>query len=115
MTAQTTLHPMSYAKQPESAADDMKLAEEKQDANGRTSAAQFAGAGMLIAAVAIILGVFGAGFMRTRVERGFRHLFRRLADSAENIDIPLLLPLTLVETLLELLADRRIMVRQSVE
>ncbi len=90
-------------------------AQGERDGTGNVNTAKVAGVSLLVAGAAIIVAVFAAGFMRTRVERGFRRLFRRIADSAEEIEVPLLLPLTIAEVIREVLTDRRVMTPPSGE
>lgn len=57
-----------------------------------------------VAALAVV-ALFAAGLMRSPIER----TLRRLAETAEDIRVPLFIPVTLVETVRELVADRRAM------
>lgn len=117
MISQTSIQPQapSHVQPPGSSATGENIASGTPDADGGPSTTQVAGAGILVAAMALIVTVFVAGFMRTRVERGVRHTYRRLADIADDIDVPLLLPLTIVETIREVLAGRRVMAPPSGE
>ncbi len=60
------------------------------------------------AALAIVT-LFLAGFMRERTERGLRHL----VDRAEQIDVPLFLPVSFARAALELFTDRDISAKPS--
>jgi hypothetical protein len=61
----------------------------------------------LIAGGAILVAValFAAGFMRTGIEQAFR----RFVERVEEVDVPVLLPVTIAETVRELRTDMRIM------
>ncbi len=81
----------------------------ERDGQENINTAKVASISLLVAGAAIIVTVFAAGFMRTRVERGLGRLFSRIADSAAEIEVPLVLPLTIAETIREVLAGRRVM------
>jgi hypothetical protein len=61
----------------------------------------------LIAGGAILVAValFAAGFMRTGIEQALR----RFVERVEEVDVPVLLPVTIAETVRELRTDMRIM------
>ena len=61
----------------------------------------------LIAGGAILVAValFAAGFMRTGIERALRRVVDRFAE----VEVPVVLPLTIAETVRELRTDMRIM------
>jgi hypothetical protein len=61
----------------------------------------------LIAGGAILVAValFAAGFMRTGIEQALR----RFVERVEEVEVPVLLPLTIAETVRELRTDMRIM------
>ncbi|MGZ3581593.1 MAG: hypothetical protein ACXWQR_09490 [Ktedonobacterales bacterium] len=92
-----------------SIATGVNAAEGKQDENDAPSPAQVVGVGVLIAATAIIVGVFGAGFMRKRIEQTVRRLSRRVVDGSYDINVPLMLPVAIAEALREMLVGRRVM------
>lgn len=103
--------------QPQSVSVSHGSGEAQGEGNGtgNVNTAKVAGVSLLVAGAAIIVAVFAAGFMRTRVERGLGRLFRRIAESAEEIEVPLLLPLTIAEMIREVLTDRRVMAPPSGE
>ncbi len=102
-------------QQPGSFTPGLGEAQGEHDGHGDIHTAKVASVSLLVAGAAIIVTVFAAGFMRTRVERGLGRLFRRIADSADEIEVPLLLPLTIAETIREVLAGRRVMAPPSEE
>jgi hypothetical protein len=61
----------------------------------------------LIAGGAILVAValFAAGFMRTGIEQALR----RFVERVEEVEVPVVLPLTIAETVRELRSDMRIM------
>jgi len=61
----------------------------------------------LIAGGAILVAValFAAGFMRTGIEQALRRVVDRFAE----VEVPVVLPLTIAETVRELRTDKRIM------
>lgn len=67
----------------------------------------------MLVGVPLLAGValFVAGFMRAPIERAFR----RLVEAAEDIDVPLLLPVAVAEAVREVLAGRRAMADISAE
>lgn len=100
---------VSRSATPGSITTGVNASEGKQDENGAPSTSEVVGVGVLIAATAIIAGVFGAGFMGKRIEKTVRRLSRRIVDSSYDINIPLMLPLAIAETLREMLVGRRVM------
>lgn len=62
-------------------------------------------------AAVVAATLFVAGLMRSRIER----VVRRLIENAEDIDVPLSLPIAVVETVREVLADRRIVAESSAD
>ena len=65
---------------------------------GRTSVLVAGGA------ILVAVAIFGAGFMRAPIEQALR----RLRDRIEVVEVPLVLPVTIAETVRELRADSRI-------
>lgn len=62
-------------------------------------------------ALLVVITLFVAGFMRIRTERAARRMLERV----EDIEVPLLLPVTLAETAWELVAGRRSITELSAE
>jgi hypothetical protein len=56
-------------------------------------------------AILVAVGLFAAGFMRRPIEQAVR----RLADRLEGVELPLVLPATIAETVREIRANSRIM------
>jgi hypothetical protein len=56
-------------------------------------------------AILVAVALFAAGFMRTGIEQALR----RFVDRFEEVEMPVLLPLTIAETVRELRTDMRIM------
>ena len=62
-------------------------------------------------ALLVVITLFVAGFMRIRTERAAR----RMLEKVEDIEVPLLLPVTIAETAWELVAGRRSITELSAE
>jgi len=86
----------------------------KSEAPGKQGETQLAGKAehvarttTLIAGGAILVAValFAAGFMRTGIEQALRRVVDRFAE----VEVPVVLPLTIAETVRELRTDKRIM------
>ena len=55
--------------------------------------------------ILVAVALFAAGFMRTGIERALRRVVDRFAE----VEVPVVLPLTIAETVRELRTDMRIM------
>lgn len=62
-------------------------------------------------ALLVVIALFVAGVMRIRTERAAR----RMLEKVEDIEVPLLLPVTIAETAWELVAGRRSITELSAE
>jgi hypothetical protein len=56
-------------------------------------------------AILVTVALFAAGFMRTGIEQALRRVVDRFAE----VEVPIVLPLTIAETVRELCTDMRIM------
>jgi hypothetical protein len=100
---------MTREQQQGSIAEGLREAKGEQDRNVATTTPAVGGVGVLIGVALVIVGVFVAGLMGITTEQAVRRLFRRVVDSSYDINVPLLLPVAVVETVREMLVGRRVM------
>lgn len=62
---------------------------------------------LMCAAILVAAALFAVGFMRPQLERALR----RLLEGAEHTDVPLMLPVYIVDGVRELLAERRMIAK----
>lgn len=108
LAPQSATQNMTLPQQDESLAQRESPMQGKQgDHRLACDAAHVERATVLIAGGAILVAVaiFGAGFMRAPIEQALR----RLRERIEIVDLPLVLPITIAETVRELRTDSRIM------
>jgi hypothetical protein len=108
LAPQSATQSMTLPQQDESLVQRESPTQGKQGEQRLAGDAEHVGrATVLVAGGAILVAVaiFGAGFMRTPIEQALR----RLRDRIAIVDLPLVLPITIAETVRELRTDSRIM------
>jgi hypothetical protein len=99
---------MTLPQQDQRRAEQERSKQEKQVEQALAGSVEHvARASALLAggAVLVAIGFFAAGFMRRPIEQ----TVRRLADRLEGVELPLVLPATIAETIREVRANSRIM------
>jgi hypothetical protein len=108
LAAQSAAQSMTLPQQDQSRVEQERSKQGKQGEQppaGRAEHGVRASALLAGGAILVAIGLFAAGFMRRPIEQAVR----RLADRLEGVELPLVLPATIAETVREVRASSRIM------
>ena len=108
LASQSATQSMTLPQQDQSRVEQERSKQGKQGEQppaGSTEHVERATALLAGGAILVAIGLFAAGFMRRPIEQAVR----RLADRLEGVELPLVLPATIAETVREVRASSRIM------
>ena len=108
LASQSATQSMTLPQQDQSRVEQERSKQEKQVEQALAGSVEHvARATALLAGGAILVaaGLFAAGFMRRPIEQAVR----RIVDSIQGVELPLVLPATIAETVREVCASSRIM------
>ena len=114
LASQSATQSMTLPQQGQSHVEQERSKQGKQGEQppaGSTEHVERATALLAGGAILVAVGLFAAGFMRRPIEQAVR----RLADRLEGVELPLVLPATIAETVRELRTDMRIMSEMHVD